>query len=490
MKPWFAPIGRLVLFALLAAACGGAQGPVSSTPGQTRATSAAPTTTRAPTSTLPPSTTSVPVPVGPYEHLGRARLGEYAGTVVELAGHWLDGQGESFEAALRPFVEATGINVHYEGIPEYSRVLSARARGGTAPDIATIPEPGLMRSLAAEGLLVGLSDWFNLTQLEDDYLESFVDLASFRTELYGVFYRVEVKSIVWYPVEAFAERRYQIPTTWEELIALSDRIVADGSGHPWCIAIEHGSTSGWVATDWLEDILLRVAPIGVYDRWAAHEIPFDSPAVVDAAGYMGRIWFQEDYVDDGVRGITSAWVGNAQTPMFTEGGPQCWLHKQAAWIPSFWPEGMEPGIDSAFFPFPPIDPELGNPVLGRGDMVVMFEDRPEVRALMEYLATADGARPWVEAGGLVSPNRTVPLDWYPDYVSRELAAILAAATKFRPDASDGMPPEVGGGSFREGMAAWVASTGGRTSEILRQIDESWPGLSPPVEVRPRRTPEP
>ncbi len=416
----------------------------------------------------------------PYEHLNRALAGEFEGTEVEILGQWVEAEAEGFEAALANLEESTGITVNYEGITDYETVLTVRVDGGNAPDLAQIAQPGLMRTFASEGKLVSLSDWMNLDQLSTDYIDSFVDLGSHEGQVYGVFYKADIKSIVWYPVQAFADNGYEIPETWDDLVALSDQIVADGNGNPWCISIEHGDVSGWVATDWMEDILLRTADPSVYDQWVNHEIAFNDPEILEAAEYMEQIWFADDYVFGGSTGINSIWVGDTQTPMFDEAGPQCWMHKQAAWIPGFWPTDAneepiyEPGVDSSFFYFPPIEAEFGSPALGGGDQFVMFNDRPEVRAVMEFLASAEGAQGWIEAGGFLSPNQSVPLDWYTQYPQTDLAAILNEATTFRFDASDTMPAEVGSGTFLAGMVDWVAADGEGTDEVLATIESSWP----------------
>jgi alpha-glucoside transport system substrate-binding protein len=418
---------------------------------------------------------------GPYEHLARAKAGEFSGTSVEVLAQWIQEEGENFEASLKPFVDQTGIDVNYEGITDYETVLTVRVEGGDAPDIAQLAQPGKMRQFAQAGNLVKLSDWINVDQLKTDYIESFLDLAALNGDVYGVYYKTDTKSIVWYPVQAFEDAGYEIPTTWDQLMALSDQIVADGKGNPWCVSMEHGDASGWVATDWVEDVLLRTASPDVYDQWIAHEIPFNAPEVMNAANIVKDVWFKPNYVYGGNRAINNTFVGNTQHPMFDEGGPKCWMHKQAAWIPSFWPKDeateeplFEPGVDSSFFYFPPIEPEFGNPVLGGGDMFVMFNDRPEVRALMEYLATAEAAHAWIQAGGFVSPNKSVPLDWYISYPSSGLAQIIAEATTIRFDASDVMPAEVGQGSFWSGMVEWVSNNGQETERILQEIEESWP----------------
>ena len=466
----------LAVLALALAACGAAPeaGTTTAAPAATTTPATDAPETTAPTDTTQAPATTAPAVEGPYEHLARAQAGEFAGTSVEVLAQWIEGEAENFEASLQPFIDATGIDVTYEGITDYETVLSTRVDGGNAPDIAQLAQPGLVRTFASEGALVNLSEWFNMDQLSQDYIQSFIDLGSYEGDLYGIFFKGDLKSIVWYPVEAFATAGYEVPATWDELVALSDQIVADGNGNPWCVSMEHGDATGWVATDWIEDILLRTAPPDVYDSWVSHEIPFNDPEVLEAADYMSQIWFADDYVYGGSTAINATFVGDTQTPMFAEGGPQCWMHKQAAWIPEFWPEGTEAGADSSFFYFPPIEEEFGSPVLGAGDQMVMFNDRPEVRALMEYLATAEAAQGWIQAGGFVSPNQSVPLDWYSAYPNDELAGILNEADVFRFDASDTMPAEVGQRTFWDGMVEWVSSDGEGTEAVFQSIEDSWP----------------
>jgi alpha-glucoside transport system substrate-binding protein len=410
----------------------------------------------------------------PYEHLNAALNGDFSGTEVTVNAQWIEGEEENILSVLTPFEEATGIDITYEGLTDYETVLTVRVEGGDAPDVAQIAQPGKMRQFAAEGQLVPISDWINMDQIATDYIESFIDLGSHEGDMYGLFFKGDLKSIVWYPVQAFADAGYAIPTTWDELITLSDQIVADGNGNPWCVSMEHGDVTGWVATDWIEDVLLRTAPPETYDQWVRHEIAFDDPAVVNAANLVAEVWFADDYVFGGSTAINGTWVGDTQTPMFDPAGPKCWMHKQAAWIPEFWPEGTAAGVDSSFFYFPPIDPAYGSPVLGAGDMFVMFNDRPEVRAMLEFLATAEGAQGWIENGGFVSPNLSVPLDWYSTYPNDELAVILAGASTLRFDASDTMPAEVGQGTFWAGMIEWVAADGAGTEDVFAEIEASWP----------------
>ena len=479
-------VAFLVVFALIASACAADSEATTTTAAEpTQTTEAAAATTEAMAEETT-TTTEAPVPEGPYEHLARAEAGEYSGTEVQILAQWIEAEGDSFANTLADFANRTGIEIQYDGITDYETVLTVRVEGGDAPDIAQIAQPGLMNTFAEAGELVSLSDFINEDQLKTDYSEAWTNQATYNGDTYGVYFKGDTKSLVWYPVKAFEEAGYEVPQTWDELIALSDQIVADG-GKPWCVSIEHGDASGWVATDWIEDVLLRTAPVETYEQWINHDIPFNDPEVLEAAAIVKDIWFDSDYVLGGNTGINATWVGDTPKPMFDEGGPSCWMHRQASWISGFFPadptrgvddEGNEilyqAGEDAKFFYLPPIEEEFGRPVLGGGDMFVMFDDRPEVRAVIEYLATADAAKAWIAEGTFISPNSSVPTDWYTTYAGQEIATILGSATTLQFDASDLMPQEVGGGSFWSGMVEWVAANGDGTEATFQEIDDSWP----------------
>jgi alpha-glucoside transport system substrate-binding protein len=166
--------------------------------------------------------------------------------------------------------------------------------------------------------------------------------------------------------------------------------------------------------------------------------------------------------------------------MFDAAGPKCWLHKQAAWIPDFWPKDaagkplFKPGEDSSFFYFPPIEAAQGTPVLGGGDMFVMFTDRPEVRALMQWFSTTAAVEDRVATGGFLAANNSVPAAWYTSYPMSGLAEIARNASALRFDGSDSMPKEVGAGTFWQGMVKWVSQNGEGTEAIFQEIEDSWP----------------
>jgi len=397
---------------------------------------------------------------------------DLSGTTVTVFGAFVDPGAELFDEGMVPFERQTGIEVQYEGSSDFESLITVRAEGGDPPDIAAFPQPGLLQDFVSRGLVVDLNEWFDRSYLEQQYDQSWLDIATMDGQMAGVWYRANIKSLVWYPQPEFSENGYEVPETWDEMIELSDQMVEDGNT-PWSIGIESSGATGWVATDWMEDIMLRTATPEKYDQWVEGELAFSSPEVQRAAEIMGEIWFNEDYVRGGTNSILTVPFGDAPNALF-EDPPRAYLHRQASFITDFFPEDANVGEDVNFFYLPPIDEEEGSPVLGAGDIFGAFNDRPEVRAVMKYLTTGQSVKAWIESGGVVSPHNDAKLDWYPTEANRRYAQILQNADTFRFDASDMMPGQVGTGAFWEQMTTWVQQGGQNTERILTRIDQAWP----------------
>ncbi|NUM48242.1 MAG: carbohydrate ABC transporter substrate-binding protein [Anaerolineales bacterium] len=409
--------------------------------------------------------------VRPGGALEAALKGEYAGTTVTVDGPFADNDAVKFDQSMLAFEEATGIDVVYIGGKEFEGSISVRVDAGDAPDIADFPQPGLLASFVRTDKVVDVTSFIPIEWLQQQYNQSWIDMTTIEGQVSGVFHRFNGKSLVWYPIDDFEAAGYTVPTTWDELVALQDLIVADGDA-PWCIGIESGAATGWAATDWMEEFMLRTTSLENYDAWVAGSLPFSSPEVTNAAESLASIWFNDAYVYGGTAAIVTTNFGDSPAPMF-EDPPKCWMHKQGNFITGFFPEGSEAGVDYGFFYLPGIDPAYGNPFLVAGDIMTMFNDRPEVRALMEYFTTPQSAQGWLDNGGALAAHLAATPDMYGTELEAGIAALVANATSFRFDASDLMPGEVGAGSFWSEMTAWVSGAQDLAT-TLANIDASWP----------------
>lgn len=406
---------------------------------------------------------------------GEGEAGGGGGEVTVLSAFTGD-EADLFRESFAAFEEETDYTVDYESAQGFETIITTRVQGQDAPDIALFPQPGLLMDIQEQTDALPLSEFMDVDQLEEQLIPGFLDATTDdEGNSYGLPMRMAVKSIMWYPVPAFEEAGYEIPETQEELDALEEQIIADGNT-PWCLGMEAGESTGWVATDWVEEYMLRLHGPEVYDQWVEGELPFDSPEVTAAFEAFGEVWQTEGNVVGGANGLTNIPFGDSPNVMFDE-EPGCYLHRQGNFITGFFPDDVQEDLDSnvgaAYFPPAPEEGFDGSPVLAGGDLALMINDTEPARAFMEFLADPTFGEPWAEAGGWLSPNREFDESVYPDEVTRQVYAIGADADILRYDASDSMPGQVGAGTFWSESVSWIS--GQQDLEAtLQQIEESWP----------------
>lgn len=384
--------------------------------------------------------------------------------------------------SFKPFEQCTGAQVKYEGSREFENQLPVRVAAGNAPDLAYLPQPGLLASLVKQYgdkvVKVGAAAEANVDQYYDASWKTFGTVD-------GVFYGIpigsNVKSFVWYSPKTFADKGYEVPATWDELMTLTAKIAADnpdGATRPWCAGIESGGATGWPATDWVEDMMLRTGTPEQYDQWVTNEIPFNDPLVIEAIDMAGSILRNNTYVNGGlgdVKSIASTAFTDAGFPIL-DGA--CALHRQASFYQANWPEGTEVGPDGDIWTFYlPGKDTATKPLLVGGEFAMAFRDAPEVAALQAYLtspewsnakakATPNGG--WLSANtGLDPANLVKPVD----RLSYELLTDPTSVIRF--DGSDLMPSAVGSGSFWKEMTDWIALDK-PTKAVADAIQASWP----------------
>jgi len=414
---------------------------------------------------------------GKPECEGLTEFGDLSGTTVKVYTSIVAPEDQSHKDSYKLFTECTGAEVEYEGSKEFEAQLVVRVRSGNPPDIAYVPQPGLLRTLVTDtGKVVEAPDTVG-ANVDEFFGEDWKNYGTVDGTFYAAPLGANVKSFVWYSPTMFEENGWTVPTTWDEMIALSDEIAASGT-KPWCAGIGSGDATGWPVTDWLEDVMLRDVGADVYDQWVNHEIPFNDPQVVDALDRVGEILKNEEYVNGGFGDVKSI-----ATTTFQDGGlpildGECAMHRQASFYAANWPEGTNVAEDGDVFAFylPTTSEEFGKPVLGGGEFVAAFDDRPEVQAFQTYLSSDTWANEKAKAtpgGGWVSANKGLDINNLVSPIDKLSAETLQdPEAVFRFDGSDQMPGAVGAGSFWKEMTAWI--TGKDTKAALDAIESSWP----------------
>ena len=392
----------------------------------------------------------------------------------------VDTEADAITKSFADFTKCTGITVKYTGSQEFETQIKVLVDGGKAPDLAFFPQPGLMAQYKDK--LIPASDAVNAL-VKEGWGDTTIGFGSLGGKLYATPYDSNVKSFVWYSPKYFKDNGYAIPTTWDEMLALSDKIAAAGKIKPWCAGVGSDAATGWVATDWLEDVLLRTQPISVYNDWIAHKIPFNDPKISAALDKVGGILLNDKYMNgafgDHTTIATTTFKESGLGVSTQKGAPTCAMHRQASFYASNFiaaNKDVKIAADGDVFAFylPPIDPAQGKPVLGGGTFIAAFADRPEVQAVREYMATKEYAIGRVKLGlGFVSGRKGVPLEDFSTDIDKLSAKTLQDPNaKFGFDASDLMPGAVGAGTEWKGLTDWL--TGKSTKATLDAIEASWP----------------
>jgi len=369
-----------------------------------------------------------------------------------------------------------GIEVKIERVDGIDKLIKTKIQAGDTPDIALLPQPGVVASVVELGAAFPLDDVLDTAELESSMVPGALDAGTIDGKLYGLLTSMNVKSLIFYPKKAFEAAGYKAPESLDDLTALADQIKSDG-GTPWCLTMESGDATGWVATDWMEDLVMRYGGVDAYNDWVAGDLPFTDDVVKEAADYFGNVALTEGNVLGGQQAITATPFGEAAKPMFDKGKPGCWLLKQGSFFvgPDFLPEEVFANVDEELgvMGFPPAEAGGENPVLGGGDLAVLMSDSDDAKTAMGFLAETDIANDAVPGSSFISPHKDFDVSLYATETTRSIAQVAYDSTAFLFDGSDSMPAQVGAGSFWKEMTAWLNGDED-IDTALQNIDDSWP----------------
>lgn len=402
-----------------------------------------------------------------------ADYGTFDGASVDIYGTILDVEQERLNESWAEFEECTGIDVVYEGSGEFEAQINVRVQGGNPPDLAIFPQPGLLASVVGTGSVLPAPESVQ-ANAQEFWSEDWQNYGTVDGTFYAAPLMASIKGYVWYSPSVWAERGWEVPTTLDELDALTAEIAADGTMLPWCVGFGSGEATGWPGTDWVEDYVLRTAGPDVYDQWITNEIPFNDPQIVSAMDRVGDLIKNPDYVNGGIGDVTTIATTDFQTAGHGVASGECGMHHQASFYEGLWPEGTTVAEDGDVWAFILPGEEAGaTPVTGGGEFVGAFSDAEEVVAFQTYLSSAEWANSRVSLGGVLSANSGLD----PENASSPLLVSAAETlqdpgTTFRFDGSDLMPGAVGSGTFWRAMVDWIS--GADTETVLGQVESSWP----------------
>jgi alpha-glucoside transport system substrate-binding protein len=394
---------------------------------------------------------------------------------IEVMYAFTGGQEEGFKAEVDAWAAENDVQIKYAQTGNFNQLINTRVQGNDAPDVALFPQPGIMKDMAEQDLLADLSDVVDSSEL-DNMVQGVLETGQLDGTQYAVPMSINIKSIVFYPKKPFEAAGYQAPTTYDELVALSDQIQATGTT-PWCFGIESEAATGWPATDWVENLMVINNGADVYNQWVNHEIPFNDDTVAETLQQMDDLLLADGRTNGGRSSIASNNFGTAAFPLFDE-PPGCFMYRQGNFVAQegVLPDEVIADLDNVVgvFAMPGLTAE-DKPVLGGGDLAGIFsKDNESAQKLVQFLASSDfGTKEYGASGNWISPRTDFDVSLYPTETWKKIAQVAYESTDFVFDGSDQMPGEVGSGSFWREMTAWI-SGGQDATTTLDNIEASWP----------------
>jgi alpha-glucoside transport system substrate-binding protein len=376
------------------------------------------------------------------------------------------------KAGLAPLADAAGVKVNWQKVDNINQVIMTKIQANDTPDIAMIPQPGVVADIVNRGKATALDDVVDMNALKSSMIPGTLEAGTVNGKLYGLLVSANTKSFVWYPKKAWDAAGYQAPQTIDELNTLTQKIKASGQT-PWCLGIESSAATGWPATDWFEDLVMRYGGTDKYNQWVKHDIKFDSPLVRQAAAEFQQIAFTPGNVLGGRKSIASNNFGTAGNPMF-DAKPGCMLYKQGSFITTFFPKNVQADLPAnvGVFYFPPATAGGEKPILGGGDMAVLLHNTAGAREVMKMLSDKSIGEKAMGTSFL-SPHKDFDVTLYQGETAQQVAKITYASSIFLFDGSDQMPGAVGAGTFWKDMTAWISAQE-NLDTALKNIDNSWP----------------
>ena len=379
--------------------------------------------------------------------------GELKGVTIEVAAKWTGPEEKNFRKVLDAFQKKTGATVNYASTGENTDAfLGPRIEAGNPPDVAILPQPGLMQQYAEKGSLKPLSQDV-VAEVDENFAPYWKKLGSVDGKTYGVMVKAAYKSILWYRPQAFSDAGVQTPATWQDLVKTAGTLQESGTT-PFTLAA--GPDDSWTLTDWFENVYLSQAGPENYDKLAEHEIKWTDPTVKKALETLAEVWGKPDFFNGG--------VATATKTKFDESVTQVFGQEKAAMVyggdfaaANIATTDAKVGTDAKVMAFPKAG-DNAPAVLG-GDVAVVLKDGKGAQELMKFLASPEAGKEWAKLGGYLTPNKNVPPDAYSDPVAKQLVGQLQqAGDAARYDLSDLTPAAFGatpGDGMWEALRAFV-----------------------------------
>jgi len=355
-----------------------------------------------------------------------------------------------FEEELKNIENNTGLKIKYEIYSDIETYLIENKN--PAIDIAIIPNPQGVVNLGERDIVKSIDEFISEEKMDNYYSSHLqkITTSSSTNKNYGAFFRLFPNSMIWYSIEKFKEIGSPEFKTYEDILNYTKNYSKEGK-NLWCLDIESGASTGWIATNWLEDLILSEYGSDVYDNWSNQDIVSSSDEILNSINNIGKLVFTENAIYGTNKRIVRKEFRNNYNNLLNE-NVDCVFSWGGHYASFYMPQDKQFGRDYDFFKFPSTN--NNSSIVGIGDVLTALNYSSDTQEVFNAIIDENFGQNWMSwVDATYIPANKLNQNFIANPLTKKEAKLIRDSlieNTFRYDASELMERKIGAD------ALWVA----------------------------------
>ena len=374
-----------------------------------------------------------------------------------------------FVEELNIIANELGIKIKYEPVSDTETFIIDNPNSSSS--IAIIPNPQGVVNLAERKLIYSLDDVLvDNNSIFNLYPNHLISIVSHEDSIYGGWTRLFPNSLIWYDISKFEQHNVKFDSF--ETLLKGTKKIADNGISPWCANSESSASTGWVQTNWMEDVLLTKYGPEIYDEWSKLKIDASNVKIFLSIKHMEDFIFYDNHIYNGPGSIISKEFRNLPKVLLDD-STECFMSWSGHYFRYYIPEDYQYLKDFAVTNVPKINFE--NSVVGIGDNIVLTKDNELSKKVISKILSKNFGEIWssYQDTEFISANQNFNKQIINNELTKfEFSIVHDALQKdlFRYDASEIMARPIGSNLLWELFKEYIREGPQNLVKLLNELD--------------------
>ena len=375
-----------------------------------------------------------------------------------------------FVEELNIIANELGIKIKYEPVSDAETFIIDNPNSSSS--IAIIPNPQGVVNLAERKLIYSLDDVLvDNNSIFNLYPNHLISIVSHEDSIYGGWTRLFPNSLIWYDISKFEQHNITFDSF--ETLLKDTKKIADKGISPWCANSESSASTGWIQTNWMEDVLLTKYGPKVYDKWSKLQINASNVKIFLSIKHIEDFIFYDNHIYNGPGSIINKEFRNLPKVLLDD-STECFMSWSGHYFRYFIPEDYQYLKDFAVTNVPKINFE--NSVVGIGDNIVLTKDNELSKKVISKILSKNFGEIWssYQDTEFISANQNFNQQIINNELTKYEYSIVHDALQkdlFRYDASEIMARSIGSNLLWELFEEYIREGPQNLVKLLNQLDK-------------------